>query len=416
MESRLTPVIKTARVAKSGLYPIYLRFTVNRQAAYSRLPGLGTQKEHWSAKRHRVTSRHPDADLVNDEIEKALERARRIRRELRQTNPEYSARDLKHRFEGRPEAAAGDFFAFADTWLRGKRLAADNPNARGSYDYWYVAQSVIRRFREFAGVPLPWADFTRGTLQDWDRDMILMGNTGATRRSKFAVLANVVQTAVKAGKISRADDPFDLFALPRAEKPRKVKLPKEMVAKMAELELEPGQDEDFARDLYVFSFLMRGPRVGDVLALRWGDLVDGRWKFVTSKSGKALSIPIVRPAQGILDRYGPPGEPDQYVFPRMRGKGIQVETVKRAVRNENGRANKAIKRVAKAAGSPEWRRVTIHTARHSWAFMAYKAGVSVEIIRQSLGHSRISTTMQYLDDLDDEAVDERVDWLVADWG
>src|SRR5205807_10350949 len=64
-----------------------------------------------------------------------------------------------------------------------------------------------------------------------------------------------------------------------------------------------------------------------------------------------------------------------------------------------------VQQAAKAAGLPK---ISPHDLRRSFARGAYEAGVSVELIRQSLGHSNIATTERYVNsvlELDRAATD-----------
>ena len=47
-----------------------------------------------------------------------------------------------------------------------------------------------------------------------------------------------------------------------------------------------------------------------------------------------------------------------------------------------------------------------HTARHTWATLAYHSGTPLGLISQSLGHSSIRVTMSYLKPFDAEVIDK----------
>lgn len=73
-------------------------------------------------------------------------------------------------------------------------------------------------------------------------------------------------------------------------------------------------------------------------------------------------------------------------------------------------------KAAKLAGLP---RITPHDLRRSFARGAYEAGVSFELIRQSLGHSNIATTERYVNsvlELDHAATDIWADTLGPEEG
>lgn len=71
--------------------------------------------------------------------------------------------------------------------------------------------------------------------------------------------------------------------------------------------------------------------------------------------------------------------------------------VKQAVKT----INKYIDRVAKNVGIES--KVTTYYARHSYATILKRSGVSVAQISEALGHSNVTTTESYLDSFTDES-------------
>jgi integrase/recombinase XerD len=69
-------------------------------------------------------------------------------------------------------------------------------------------------------------------------------------------------------------------------------------------------------------------------------------------------------------------------------------------------------KAAAAAGLPDHKRHP-HLLKHSIAMHMIKAGVSIEIVRQWLGHRSMSSTGEYLKVSDDEAADEMIAALGA---
>ena len=50
--------------------------------------------------------------------------------------------------------------------------------------------------------------------------------------------------------------------------------------------------------------------------------------------------------------------------------------------------------------------VTTYVARHSFASVLKKSGVNIAIISEALGHSDLATTQIYLDNFDNEQMDD----------
>ena len=50
--------------------------------------------------------------------------------------------------------------------------------------------------------------------------------------------------------------------------------------------------------------------------------------------------------------------------------------------------------------------LNIHVARHSFASVLKKSGVNIALISEALGHSDLATTQIYLDNFDNDQMDE----------
>ncbi|MCD4737485.1 MAG: tyrosine-type recombinase/integrase [Bacteroidales bacterium] len=72
--------------------------------------------------------------------------------------------------------------------------------------------------------------------------------------------------------------------------------------------------------------------------------------------------------------------------------------------------NKYVDRIAKGVGITK--KVTMYTARHSFSTILKRSGASIEYISESLGHSNIKTTENYLDSFEDEVKREYANRLI----
>jgi integrase len=219
----------------------------------------------------------------------------------------------------------------------------------------------------------------------------------------------VFNSAIADGLINRDIYPFGL---------RKYKIPSSKNVKKAltsaELKLlfdyKPidGTWYDKAKDFFIFSYLCNGMNMKDILHLKKRNLDNGYLRFIRAKTintnrtnSKQISIGIIEPLTKIIEKWQSEGENvDDYLFPFMSKASTPIE--KQATTHQFIKmVNKHLKEIMYKLGIDK--PVTTYYARHSFATVLKRSGVSTEKISESLGHSNIHTTSSYLDSFDDDS-------------
>jgi len=124
-----------------------------------------------------------------------------------------------------------------------------------------------------------------------------------------------------------------------------------------------------------------GLRVGDVRSLRWGDIQTGPdgWRLVKAqdKTGNQITVPLNQNVRDLLNsRFSL--DPKAFVFP-------EFQTVANVVRY--------VPEWAAAAGLKK--RVTFHTARHTFGTLLSQAGGNALVVQNLLGHTTRKMTEHY---------------------
>ena len=167
--------------------------------------------------------------------------------------------------------------------------------------------------------------------------------------------------------------------------------------KLLDLSLTPALD--FARDMFLMSFYLRGMSFVDMAYLKKTDLKNGYVTYRRRKTGQQLTIKWTKEMQFILDKY--PKSKSDFLLPIIKSSEINVRC---AYRNVGYNINYNLKKVAKIVGIniP----LTLYVARHSWASAAKAKGVPINVISEGMGHDSEATTKIYLDSLDISVVDK----------
>ena len=223
------------------------------------------------------------------------------------------------------------------------------------------------------------------------------GNTPNTISFYMRILRAVYNNAVD-NEIIENRNPFrKVFT--GAEKTIKRALNLSTIKKIKNMDLSLSPKTDFARDMFMMSFYLRGMSFIDMAYLRKSDLDNGRVIYRRRKTGQQLTIEWTKEMQMILDKY--PENSTLYLLPIIsKEEGNQ----RRHARNVNESINHHLKKVAEKVGvlSP----LTMYCARHSWASAAKAKGIPLSVISEGMGHDSEATTQIYLASLETSVVDK----------
>lgn len=182
-------------------------------------------------------------------------------------------------------------------------------------------------------------------------------------------------------------------------------LPLAAIKRIKALELADDQALDYARDIFMMSFYLRGMSFIDMAFLKKTNLKNGRVTYRRRKTGQCLTIQWTGEMQALLDKY--PENESQYLLPIIKRAGVNERC---AYRNAGYRINRALKKIAAKTGIAM--PLTLYVARHSWASAAYAKGVAISVISEGMGHDSEATTRIYLATLDTSAVDRANSLLI----
>lgn len=169
----------------------------------------------------------------------------------------------------------------------------------------------------------------------------------------------------------------------------------------------PSESEVKARDYWIFSYLANGINIKDIALLKINNIDGDYIRFERAKTKRAkesnpikISIAITPQIQSIIDKWGNKSfRKDSYLFPILNDHQTPDEQYK-LVQLFTAFVNNNMKKIAISLEIPF--KVTSYVARHSFATVLKRSGVSTEFISEKLGHSDLPTTKNYLADFDDD--------------
>lgn len=165
--------------------------------------------------------------------------------------------------------------------------------------------------------------------------------------------------------------------------------------------------EDLARDMFLFSFYTHGMRFESVALFEKKNIKKSHLLYQMEKGRKFREIARHAKLDVIINKYLNAGTP--YLFPVIKEKIPDVWRKKNIVDSAATLIRARLKRVGIVCGIEK--SLNPHIARHTFADLTKKRGISTEIIKDALGHSKLSTTEIYLSGFKDDVVNDAVNGL-----
>ena len=259
-------------------------------------------------------------------------------------------------------------------------------------------QKVETRYNDYvSGKPLNFVDITPTWLKSFELWLHKKSKSKSTIGIYVRNIRVLFNVAMKVHKI-RAEYPFTVHK-PKTAKGRKTALTALQISMIANYNTKHPQ-EQFYRDIFMFSFLGNGMNLSDIARLRYSNIQDGEICFVREKTKgeeseeDRLSVPITKTMQTIIDRYGEKAIGfDSYIFPILKPDWSEERNYAE-IKQLTKQVNKYVRLIASVVGIKE--NISSYVARHSWATIAKNSGTSTEFISEALGHSSVIVTKRYL--------------------
>lgn len=325
---------------------------------------------------------------VRERIRWDVERLMRIDRKLDADGLSYIADDLIDEFNR--YAREYSLFRFMESIIVKLR---GNGKIRTAETY----RATLNSFRNFRkGEDLMLDCITSEVMEDYEAWLRKRGLVSNTISFYIRILRAVYNRAVEDNVIDDRN-PFR-HVYTGIDKTVKRALPLSVIKKIKNLDLSCNPVLDFARNMFLMSFYLRGMSLIDMAYLKKTDLKNGYVVYRRRKTGQMLVIEWTREMQTICDKY--PENRSVYLLPIIRTAGTNEWCT---YRNVGYNINHNLKKIALMLGVDV--RLTMYVARHSWASAAKAKGIPLSVISEGMGHDSETTTRIYLASLDTSVVD-----------
>ncbi|CAN5666469.1 site-specific integrase [soil metagenome] len=272
-------------------------------------------------------------------------------------------------------------------------------------------QSSMNSLKAFSS-KLSFRDISVEFLRDYETWLTSEGKSISTVGIYLRPLRAVINQSIEEGLISKDNYPFGKrrYQIPATRNIKKA-LTMEELSKIYYFPAIQNTWWEKAKDFFLFSYLANGINIKDIALLRYQN-IDGEFiRFTRAKTrhtlrhaSKQISVYISPEISQIIDRWkNKDTRVENFLFPILE-PNLTADRERVLIQQFTKMVNKYINRIALEVGIQ--RHVTTYYARHSFATVLLRNGTGTELISESLGHSNIKTTTNYLDSFEDETKKE----------
>jgi site-specific recombinase XerD len=414
MSITIKPTLLKRKQKKNGTIPIYIRITENRKSRY-KSTGIFIQEKYWNEDGKNIRKSHRSSDALNRKIERMIHEIQEKKMQL-EDREKLNLDNLKKTLEEN-----------RDLNLITTHLDKYHTHLVKSEMYWTQRhfKVVIRNINRYIKTDSKsniLLDLDSRWLEDFQEFLLTKGgpadkkgnrkgNSSNTVRKKLQRLHGFISWLIQNKVIDH--DPFTSVKKVETDRSNtKTKLTYHQIEALKVLELKEESSLWHTRNFFLFSFYNAGIRFGDLCALKWENLIDGRLTYSMFKTGRKKSIKQIDPMLQILEQYRTVNsKPEDYIFPILDQHFSDPMELRRVISIKNVLINKRLKKIAKKAGIQS--RISFHVSRHSFAHYALKKGMDLYSISKALGHSDLKITEQYLKSFDEEKLDADMEGIFS---
>ncbi|BEG99828.1 site-specific integrase [Bacteroides sedimenti] len=378
-----------SKTLSNGENPLMIRVCKDGTKKYKSL-GISINPVYWDFEKSKPKNNCPNKELINKIIaNKSKEFSEQIVK-LKSEDKDFTSSKLVEDVQGKVKSRTVNSLFLEQI----QRLREE-----GRLGYMLSTQQVYNsliRFNKhlniyFSDIDVIWLK----RYETWLRSEQLAENTIGIR---FRTLRTIYNLAIEVNIVKAEYYPFKSFKVSKLHQATaKRAINKDEIFKVINYNVASCCFyKRMAVDLFTFSYLMGGINFVDIAFLTKDNLNDSRLVYVRRKTKKLIKLPLQEKAIHIIQNYH--SENRKYLFPILFDSHKTDMQKRYRVHDVIADINRHLKDIGKELGIPI--DLTTYVARHSFATVLKRSGVSTSIISESLGHSSEKVTQIYLDSFD----------------
>lgn len=393
MSITIDVICYTSKALKNNEYPLMLRLTKERQRKYKSI-GVSTKLEDWDFNKNQPKPNTPNRDLILELSANLVSQYRKLVLEFKAENKDYTLSTLLERVD-KPikNIPVGDYFLKHISSLKTQRRSGYAASIQQVYNSLIKYNQHLNIY--FSDIDIAWLR----NYELWLREEGLKDNTIGIR---FRTLRVIYNLALDEGIVKAEYYPFKKFKVSKLhQKTAKRALQKKDIQKIISYSTSSKNSyRELAIDLFTYSYVMGGINFVDMAYLTKDNIYNNQLVYSRRKTKKLIKLPIHNQANRMHEKYNG----SKYIFPILSDNHKTEQQRINRVHKVITKINRELKAIGEELNLPI--KLTSYVARHSFATVLKRSGVSTSIISESLGHSNEKVTQIYLDSFENSQIDE----------
>jgi site-specific recombinase XerD len=391
-------LLYTSKILKNGEHPIMLRIINNRKSKYISI-GYSCHYDLWDHENNVPHKKHPNKKLLDIVIKQKCVDAERLLLDYDDKKKPVSLDEVSMKIK--KKKGIQGVIPFLDKIIADLKKADRIGNAN-------VYNDLRRTMIAFRGNQnFDFSDVTVSFLNKFEQSFREKKFKDTSISCYMRTLRSLFNKAIASGEIDRDIYPFNEYKITKFKMNTiKRAISREDMRKIEELQIESGTRLFHSRNYFLFSFYNSGINFSDIASLTWKNISDERLSYKRMKTGRNYNIAILKPAQDILMFYKECMIDEQdYIFPILsKARHLTETSRKNRIHKILVLTNTDLNTISEKAELKT--KLTTYVARHSYATVLKKSGISTSIISEAMGHSSERTTQIYLDSFENTVLDE----------
>lgn len=383
-----------------------IRVSKNKVRKYISL-GLSCNVKDWDKKSNLPKKTHPDKDKIDAIILKAIQKYKDQMIDFKLEEKDYTPDALITKV--RKPLKKITVFQYFQSRIEGLKKS----NKIGNANIYIDTYNQLKTFTENKDITFSQVDFDfLAKFETFFRSRELADNAISIR---FRTLRALYKLAINENYAKIELYPFDKYKISERfdTKTQKRAITKEQIKLVEAFVIDPQSTAYEAQKYFIFSYYGQGINFVDMANLKWKNFFDGRVFYKRAKTGHELNFVLSKPAIEIINYWKPitKRSDESYIFPILNDSFHVTATQKtNRIHKVLTRVNRDLKAIGKSLDIEV--SLTTYVARHTFATVLKRSGVSTAVISEAMGHKTEAITQTYLKNFENSIIDEAMEHLL----